>query len=80
MAPSKFNSPQTLSLHPRKNNMYNLIDYVIARLAESSTWRGLILLVSSAGITIDPDQSGAIIAAGLGLIGLINVFRKSSSK
>ena len=58
--------------------MRTLFDYIIARLQESSSWRGLILLISSAGITIEPDKSAAIIAAGLGVVGLINVFRKSN--
>lgn len=58
--------------------MHTLFDYIIARFQESSSWRGLILLISSAGITIEPDKSAAIIAAGLGVVGLINVFRKSN--
>lgn len=60
--------------------MSGLFNHIAARLSESSTWRGLILLASSAGIAIDPDQSGAIITAGLGLVGLINVFRKSGGQ
>ena len=58
-------------------NTSTLLDYILQRLSESSTWRGFILLVSAAGVSIDPDRSAAIIAAALGLVGVINVFRKS---
>jgi hypothetical protein len=53
-----------------------LIDYIIARLGENSTWRGIILLVTSAGVVLKPEQSEAVIAAGLAVVGIINVFRK----
>jgi hypothetical protein len=57
--------------------MNKTIDWAVERLSENSTWRGIILLVTSIGVTLTPDQSEKIIAAGLALIGLINVFRKS---
>lgn len=44
------------------------------RLKEASTWRGLIALVTAAGVTITPEQTEAIVAAGLAVIGLIGVF------
>lgn len=50
--------------------------YVIERLKEPSTWRGLLALATAAGVTISPEQSEAVIAAGLALIGLIGVFAK----
>lgn len=52
------------------------IDWVIDRLNEPSTWRGLIGLLTAAGIMLSPELSSAIIAAGLGLVGLINIIRK----
>jgi hypothetical protein len=57
-----------------------LIEYILARLAENSTWRGIILLLTALGINLNPDQSGAIIGSGLSLVGLINVFRKDKIK
>lgn len=54
-----------------------ILNYLLDRLSESSTWRGGILFATAMGITIDPATSNAILAAGLGVIGLINVFRKS---
>jgi uncharacterized membrane protein len=47
--------------------------YVVARLKEPSTWRGLVLLATSLGITLDEEQSMAIIAAGIALAGAIGV-------
>lgn len=57
--------------------MKNAIEWAIARLSENSTWRGLTALLTAVGVTLSPDQSNAIIAAGLALIGVINVFRKA---
>jgi hypothetical protein len=55
-----------------------MISYLIERLSENSTWRGIVMLLTAVGVQVDPAQSNAIIAAGLALIGLINVFRKQS--
>ena len=56
------------------------LKYLLARLSENSTWRGLLLVATSLGIAIEPDQAAAITAAGLGLIGLINVFINTEEK
>jgi hypothetical protein len=50
---------------------------MLARLGENSTWRGLVLLVTSLGVTLDPEQTDKIVAAGLAVVGVINVFRKA---
>lgn len=52
------------------------MQWFLDRLGEASTWRGLIALATAAGIAIDPTQAAAITAAGIALIGVINVFRK----
>lgn len=52
------------------------MQYLIDRLAEQSTWRGLILLATSLGLVLSPEQQAAIIALGLAAVGSINVFRK----
>jgi len=49
---------------------------ILDRLSENSTWRGLILLATAAGVNLEPDLQNQIVAAGLGLVGLINVLRK----
>jgi hypothetical protein len=50
--------------------------FILDRLNENSTWRGLILLATAVGLQIDSAQSAAIITAGLAIVGAINVFRK----
>ena len=48
-----------------------ILEYLKERLSEASTWRGLVALISAMGITLSPDQSAAIVAAGLAIIGMI---------
>jgi hypothetical protein len=50
--------------------------YILDRLAENSTWRGAILICTAVGLRLEPEHQEAIVAAGLGLVGAINVFRK----
>ena len=54
----------------------NAIYFVLDRLSENSTWRGLILVAVALGVKLEPEMQNQIIAAGLGLVGAINVFRK----
>ena len=49
---------------------------IITYLKSESTWRGLIAISMAFGITLTPEQQGAILAGGLALIGLINTFKK----
>lgn len=53
-----------------------LIDAILGQLGQNSTWRGLILLATALGLKLDPEIQNQILAAGLGLVGLINVIRK----
>lgn len=55
----------------------NALYYLLDRLAENSTWRGIVLVATAVGLKLEPDHQEAIVAAGLGLVGAINVFRKS---
>ena len=48
--------------------------YILDRLSEMSTWRGIVAMVTAAGVALSPDQSNAIVAAGLGIIGVIGAF------
>ena len=45
--------------------------WLLERLREGSTWRGLVLLITAAGLHITPDQSQLIITIGLGIAGSI---------
>ena len=49
---------------------------ILAYLKTEATWRGLIAIATALGVTLSPEQSNAIIAAGLATIGLINTFKK----
>lgn len=54
-------------------------EYLLARLQEPSTWRGLVLCATAAGIGIEPDAAEAITALGMlgaGLIGVMTEDRK----
>jgi hypothetical protein len=52
------------------------LDFILARLSESSTWRGLVMVAAAVGLKLDPSHADAIIAAGLSVVGVINIFRK----
>jgi len=53
-----------------------IVNLVLERLSENSTWRGLILVAMALGLKLDPELQNQILAAGLGVVGLINVLRK----
>lgn len=53
-----------------------ILNLILNRLSENSTWRGLILLATALGLKLDPELQNQILAAGLGVVGLINVIRK----
>jgi hypothetical protein len=54
-------------------------DWIINRLKEPSTWRGIFAMLAAAGIAISPDLQGHITTAGLALIGLINFIKKDAA-
>lgn len=45
--------------------------YLIARLQEASTWRGIIFVVTALGLHLTPEMGEAVITAGLGVAGLV---------
>jgi len=57
-----------------------IIETILEKLSEQSTWRGLILLATACGLQLSPEHSAAIISVGLSIVGLINVIRKEPSK
>ena len=57
-------------------NFQTVIDWVLARMSEPSTWRGLIGIASACGVVINPQYAAAILAGGIGLAGFINVVTK----
>lgn len=47
--------------------------FILQRLSEPSTWRGIILVLTSAGVNIAPAMADAIIGTGIGLAGIVGV-------
>ena len=56
--------------------MKTAFDYLLARLSENSTWRGVILLATACGVKMAPAMQDQIVATGLSLVGIINILRK----
>ena len=48
--------------------------YLLDRMREPSTWRGVIALLTAVGVTLSPEQQTAVIALGLAVIGAVGVF------
>lgn len=48
--------------------------YILARLHEASTWRGVTAGLTAVGIVLSPEQRDAIIVAGLAIMGVIGAF------
>ena len=55
-----------------------MLDFIMKRGLEASTWRGILALVTAAGIAVSPEQTEAIVAFGLALIGAMGVFTKDA--
>lgn len=55
------------------------MNWILDRLKESSTWRGIVWLLTVAGIALEPEQKEAIITAGIAIAGLLGVFTRDSS-
>ena len=56
------------------------MNWVLARLREPSTWRGIVWLLTVLGLAIKPDQAEAIVTAGIALAGLLGVFLSDEPK
>jgi len=48
-------------------------DYILARASEPSTWRGLVFVLTSLGVTIVPEMVTYIVSAGTGIAGIIGI-------
>jgi hypothetical protein len=53
-----------------------MIDTLLNYAGQNSTWRGLIFVSASLGLTLDPELQNHIVAAALALVGIINITRK----
>lgn len=50
-----------------------MIQYLLERAKEPSSWRGVVLLATAAGVNLAPDLINAIVTFGIGLAGLLGV-------
>jgi hypothetical protein len=57
-----------------------VLRYIVDRLKEPSTWRGLIWIITAVGIVLSEDQKQSIATAGMTLAGLIGVFTSEYNK
>lgn len=51
-----------------------MLEFIIARGKEASTWRGLVALLTAVGITVTPELAEAVVALGLAVIGILGLF------
>lgn len=57
-----------------------VVAYLQERGREASTWRGIVLALTAFGVNLSPEQSEAIIAAGIGIAGLIGLMLPDRKK
>lgn len=50
-----------------------MLDFILERGKEASTWRGLVALATAVGVSVSPELGEAIIALGLAVIGFLGV-------
>ena len=60
--------------------MSGLFRWVTERLTEPSTWRGLTLLGTAAGVYVSPQMIETMVAVGGGIYSMILLVKKDSSK
>lgn len=56
--------------------MSAIFKWVIERLSEASTWQGITIVASAAGVRIEPELALQIATTGASVFGLINVIKK----
>jgi len=56
--------------------MGNIWKYLIERLGEASTWRGIFAALTALGIQLVPELQTQIITVGLAIIGLLGMLTK----
>lgn len=45
--------------------------YIIERLKEPSTWRGMIMVLTAFGVGWSPENQALVVSAGVGVAGLL---------
>jgi hypothetical protein len=55
----------------------NQVQWIINRLHEPSSWRGLIWLATAVGISISPEVAAQVVTVGMSVAGLIGLLSKN---
>jgi hypothetical protein len=55
------------------------MEWIIERLKEASTWRGIVTLLGAIGISISPELVNQIGLVVVAIIGAIEVWRKEKA-
>ena len=58
--------------------MDKVIDKLLTLAREPSSWRGLVWVLTAAGISVSPEMAAQIGTAGMALAGLIGMFARDS--
>jgi hypothetical protein len=56
------------------------MNWILDRLREASTWRGLIGIATTFGVIISPELADKIIAVGIALVGVVEIIRKEKNE
>lgn len=54
--------------------------YMLERLKEASTWRSIVYVLTAAGVPMAPGMAEYIVAAGMGIAGVIGILTKDKLK
>lgn len=51
-----------------------MLKYIVTRLGEASTWRGIAMIATMLGMKFSPEQANAIMTVGLSVVGALGAF------
>jgi len=57
-----------------------MFDWILDVLSKASTWKGIVGLATAGGIVISPELATQVIAAGMAIVGAINLVRAEKKK
>ena len=53
-----------------------MIDWLMERLKERSTWLGIVSFLTAAGVALDPEQAAALVTGEVAVAGAIAAFTR----
>lgn len=53
-------------------------DQILENISTADFWRGLLYVISAVGVTVSPINANNIIAAGMGLSGILHLLFKKN--